>query len=45
MFPPGYAIVRGSTLYDGLRHELFNEPSGPQVVADMVAWVDAQLSG
>ena len=32
-------------LYDGLRHELFNEPSGPQVVADMVAWVDAQLSG
>lgn len=32
-------------LYDGLRHELFNEPSGPQVVADMVAWVRGQLSG
>lgn len=33
------------TLYDGLRHELFNEPTGPDVVADMVAWTDGQLSG
>ena len=32
-------------LYDGLRHELFNEPSGPQVVADMVAWMTDQGVG
>lgn len=32
-------------LYEGLRHELFNEPTGPQVVADMAAWVQGQLSG
>lgn len=32
-------------LYEGLRHELFNEPTGPQVVADMVAWIETQLSG
>ncbi len=32
-------------LYPGMRHELFNEPNGPDVVADMVAWVRGQLSG
>ncbi|MEM7285565.1 MAG: lysophospholipase [Actinomycetota bacterium] len=32
-------------LYEGLRHELFNEPSGPQVVADMIAWIDGRRDG
>jgi alpha-beta hydrolase superfamily lysophospholipase len=30
-------------VYDGLRHETLNEPEGPQVAADIVAWVDRQL--
>ncbi len=29
--------------YVGLRHENFNEPSGPEVVADIIAWVDRAL--
>lgn len=30
-------------VYDGLRHEVLNEPEGPQVVADIVDWLDAHL--
>jgi alpha-beta hydrolase superfamily lysophospholipase len=30
-------------VYEGLRHETLNEPEGPQVVADVVAWIDAHL--
>lgn len=30
-------------LYPGLRHELHNEPEGPQVVADVVEWIDSRL--
>lgn len=30
--------------YAGLRHELFNEPSGPSVLTDVVGWVNDQLS-
>ena len=29
--------------YVGLRHELFNEPTGPEVVADVLAWLDLEL--
>lgn len=29
--------------YPGLRHELHNEPEGPQVLDDVVAWIDARL--
>lgn len=29
--------------YPGLRHELFNEPSGPDVVADVLAWLDPHI--
>ena len=25
--------------YPGLRHELHNEPEGPQIVAEVVAWI------
>lgn len=30
--------------YPGLRHELFNEPEGPEVVRDLVRWVEEQFS-
>jgi alpha-beta hydrolase superfamily lysophospholipase len=30
-------------VYEGLRHETLNEPEGPEVVADIVAWLDRQL--
>jgi len=31
--------------YPGLRHETLNEPDGPAVVADIVAWLSAQAGG
>ena len=30
-------------VYDGLRHETHNEPSGPAVIGDTIAWLDDQL--
>lgn len=30
-------------LYDGLRHEILNEPEGPEIIAEIVAWLDAHL--
>lgn len=30
-------------VYPGLRHETLNEPEGPEVVADIVDWLDAHL--
>jgi alpha-beta hydrolase superfamily lysophospholipase len=30
-------------LYPGLRHEIFNEPEHPQVMADMAAWLDRRI--
>jgi acylglycerol lipase len=30
-------------LYEGLLHEIFNEPEHPQVMADMGAWLEAHL--
>jgi alpha-beta hydrolase superfamily lysophospholipase len=30
-------------LYPHLRHEILNEPEGPEVVADVVAWVSARI--
>ncbi len=31
-------------LYPKLRHECMNEPEGPEVVADIIAWIDGHLS-
>jgi acylglycerol lipase len=31
-------------VYDGLRHETLNEPEGPEVVADIVGWLDEKLA-
>ena len=28
-------------IYDGLRHEILNEPEGPEIAAEIVAWLDA----
>ncbi len=30
-------------LYPNLRHELHNEPEGPEVIADIADWIDAHL--
>ena len=30
-------------LYDGLYHEIFNEPERDQVFADLQAWLDARV--
>ncbi|MEM7095774.1 MAG: lysophospholipase [Actinomycetota bacterium] len=29
---------------DGLRHEIFNEPEGPEVVQQVIDWIDSQLA-
>ena len=29
--------------YAGVRHELHNEPEGPQILADVIAWIDERL--
>lgn len=31
-------------LYPKFRHELFNEPEGPEIVAEVVDWIDAHLT-
>ncbi len=31
-------------LYPQLRHEILNEPEGPEVVADIVQWIEARLA-
>ena len=30
-------------MYDGLYHEIFNEPESEQVLDDLVAWLDAHV--
>ena len=32
-------------VWDGLRHECFNEPEQHDVIGEVIAWLDAQLSG
>jgi alpha-beta hydrolase superfamily lysophospholipase len=32
------------TVYDGLYHEVFNEPEGDKVLADVVAWLDDHVA-
>lgn len=31
------------TVFDNLRHEIFNEPEGPEIVATIIAWITANL--
>ncbi|TAK00600.1 MAG: alpha/beta hydrolase [Chloroflexota bacterium] len=39
------AAIPGVTrrTYAGIRHELHNEPEGPRILADVIAWIDARL--
>lgn len=32
-------------VYPGLRHEMHNEPEGPEVIADLIAWIRAGIAG
>ncbi|MGK0374359.1 MAG: alpha-beta hydrolase superfamily lysophospholipase, partial [Arenicella sp.] len=32
------------TIYDGLYHEIFNEPEGETIFAEMVSWMDARIT-
>ncbi|MEX2655148.1 MAG: lysophospholipase [Acidimicrobiia bacterium] len=47
--PPQSTAVLGElegverNLYPALRHELFNEPEGPEVVNDVIAWIGSRL--
>ena len=49
LVPPQSTAFLGSLpgverkLYPKLRHEILNEPEGPQVVADIIEWVDARI--
>ena len=45
----GSAVLAGlptveRRLYPKLRHETMNEPEGPQVVADIIGWIDRRLT-
>ena len=31
-------------VYDGARHEIFNETNKDEVIADLVAWLDGRLA-
>ena len=31
-------------IYDGLSHELYNEPEHPEVIADVLKWLDAHMN-
>ena len=50
IIPPQSSVSLGDLpsvdrrLYPELRHELHNEPEGPQVIADIADWIDSQLS-
>ena len=38
-----HAVTRRT--YPGIRHELHNEPEGPSIVANVIAWIEWQLGG
>lgn len=48
--PPAATVPLGAQpgvtrrAYEGLRHELHNEPEGPRVYDEVGAWIDAELS-
>ncbi|HEX2153159.1 MAG TPA: alpha/beta hydrolase [Acidimicrobiia bacterium] len=47
--PPTATVELGSLpsverrLYPGLRHEIFNEPEGPEIVAEVANWISERL--
>ena len=36
--------IKELKLYDGLYHEIFNEPEGPEIFAEMSSWIIQQLN-
>lgn len=50
LIPPASSLILADVggaerrLYPALRHEMLNEPEGPEVVADIIAWLDLQLT-
>lgn len=42
----GFVGLDGVTriVYPGLRHELFNEPEGPEILDQTVSWIETQLA-
>ncbi len=32
-------------VYAGIRHEPHNEPEGPQIIAEVISWIDERLAG
>ena len=51
LVPPQASEILGSLpnverrTYAGLRHELHNEPEGPAIVAEIIAWIRAKTDG
>lgn len=41
--PLGDVTVVTRRTYPGIRHELHNEPEGPRIVADVIAWIKVNL--
>ena len=41
---PAPASASTCTLYEGARHELLNETNRDEVTADVIAWIDTQLT-
>lgn len=47
--PPQSTVILGELegverkLLPGLRHEVFNEPEGPELLGEVIAWIDARL--
>jgi alpha-beta hydrolase superfamily lysophospholipase len=50
LVPVGSTAVLGDIdgverrIVEGARHELFNEPEGPEIVGEIIDWIDEQLS-
>jgi alpha-beta hydrolase superfamily lysophospholipase len=49
--PPQSTAVLGEVdgverrLLPGLRHEILNEPEGPDIVAQIIDWIEVRLAG
>ena len=41
--PLGDLPICERRLYPGLRHEILNEPEGPDIVAEIIEWIDGRL--
>ena len=44
LFDLASSATKELKLYDGLYHEIFNEPEGPEIFAEMTSWIDQRLS-